>query len=272
MAEQQLENFSATDQDLSHLSNLQALSSSHDPQSDFENLASLPNPPQLSPATIRHLEGVSNSSVKPSQAASHTDEIVQLGSPQQDQPNASVPKPVDQAPNELTQPTSQEIKAASVNKTPIAETLLETQDQPNQIPQPAVTSIPDPVVEPLLDSNSKKLVEEDLKSSSDMAIEHKEIQENLNLSIKQRNMSAFDASQVKDWLDLSQKEVQYAAYLFVIPWCSVLLSLRSLNQILYLIFDWALLNPVTGIPMSIIAPTIVYGSLVALFISFAQII
>lgn len=74
---------------------------------------------------------------------------------------------------------------------------------------------------------------------------------------------------VDDWLDISRTEFQFAIGLFAIPWSSLVILSRSINMVWSLIFAQPLVQPITGVILSIIAPSLLYTSLVALLISSA---
>ncbi|OAV89139.1 hypothetical protein PTTG_07844 [Puccinia triticina 1-1 BBBD Race 1] len=74
---------------------------------------------------------------------------------------------------------------------------------------------------------------------------------------------------VDEWLDISRTELQFAIGLFAIPWSSLVILTRSVNLFWTLIFTQPLVHPIAGILLSIIAPSVLYTSLVALLISSA---
>lgn len=93
--------------------------------------------------------------------------------------------------------------------------------------------------------------------------------------VKQTTKNAVTATKsstsmsVDDWLDISRTEFQFAIGLFAIPWSSLVLFTRSINMFWSLVFTQPLVQPISGVLPSIVAPSLLYASLVALLISSA---
>ncbi|EFP81063.1 hypothetical protein PGT21_008856 [Puccinia graminis f. sp. tritici] len=94
---------------------------------------------------------------------------------------------------------------------------------------------------------------------------HRQVSKSKHLSSgsQTKSMSA------DEWLDITRTEFQFAIGLFAIPWSSLIILTRSINLFWTLIFTQPLVQPITGIMLSIIAPSILYTSLLALLISSA---
>lgn len=146
-------------------------------------------------------------------------------------------------------------------------------EESKAVPEPVLAEEVSPVEEAPIIAESEPLTngisheEETLKEEEVVQSEPKGI---ISQPLVNQNQSATQtesAVSTHDWTDLTRPEVQFALCLFAVPWTSLLITSRTLNQICYMIFDWQLVQPVTGLLLSVLAPSILYTSLIAVFIS-----
>lgn len=71
----------------------------------------------------------------------------------------------------------------------------------------------------------------------------------------------------ENWLDITKTEFQVAIGLFVVPWSTMIILSRLINQLLILTFSQSIPTPITGLFTSIFAPSLLYSSLITLFIT-----
>lgn len=72
-------------------------------------------------------------------------------------------------------------------------------------------------------------------------------------------------SDAEAWFDITKTEVQFALGLFAIPWSSLIFFSRLINQTWAMIFNEPIVRPVSGLIPSMLVPSFLYGSLLALF-------
>ncbi|KAH9818696.1 hypothetical protein DFH28DRAFT_1150203 [Melampsora americana] len=115
-------------------------------------------------------------------------------------------------------------------------------------------SIPEPVASRRSVSKSEPLTNEISHEEKTLKQEEEVIRPEPN-GIKQSTTQSDSKVSTHDWTDLTRPEVQFALCLFAVPWTSILITSRTLNQICFMIFDWQLVQPVTGLLLSVLAPS-----------------
>ncbi|POW23547.1 hypothetical protein PSHT_00086 [Puccinia striiformis] len=185
-----------------------------------------------------------------------------------DQPPPEIISKEQHAPqaNEIYEQEEEEETSESTNDQSPASTSAAVEEEEEEVAEQDAPLISDPVSE-------HKSIESAEPHSIQPIVEEKEVtkshhQVQIPLA-KPKNLNSIGSMSVDEWLDIRRTEFQFAIGLFAIPWSSSVIFLRSFNLIWSLLFTQPLIQPITGVVSSMIAPSILYASLVALLISSA---
>ncbi|EGG02064.1 uncharacterized protein MELLADRAFT_117635 [Melampsora larici-populina 98AG31] len=192
-------------------------------------------------------------------------------------PEKSKPVHVNEASEEPSMepaPTQEVVDHPTTSEEPAPVEEAVEAEESKSVPEPVAVEEVSPVEEPSTITESEPLTngisheEETPKEESEVVrSEPNGIVSQPSVNHKQPTTQTESNVSTHDWTDLTRPEVQFALCLFAVPWTSLLITSRTLNQICYMIFDWQLVQPVTGLLLSVLAPSMLYTSLIAVFIS-----
>ncbi|KAG0151565.1 hypothetical protein CROQUDRAFT_504512 [Cronartium quercuum f. sp. fusiforme G11] len=121
-------------------------------------------------------------------------------------------------------------------------------------------------IEPINDSKSIESLKESNELKEDEIVINDSIQKDQKIN-DPTNHKEKSINDLNDWTDITKSEVQFALCLFIIPWISILVTIKSINTIVYLIFDYQLIKPFKNFILFIFGPSLIYNSLLSVLIS-----
>ncbi|KAI7947355.1 hypothetical protein MJO28_009263 [Puccinia striiformis f. sp. tritici] len=160
----------------------------------------------------------------------------------------------------------EETSESTNDQSPGSTTAAADAEEEEEVAEQDAPLISDPVSEHKSIESAEPHLIQPIVEEKEVTKSHHQVQIPLARS---KNLNSIGSMSVDEWLDIRRTEFQFAIGLFAIPWSSSVIFLRSFNLIWSLLFTQPLIQPITGVVSSMIAPSILYASLVALLISSA---